>query len=66
MSKYDDYQKIIEPVEKKYNRLLLLYSHFKCPFIKRKLDSYNNILQKYYQYLLKNENVQKELFKYFK
>ena len=63
MDKYVEYQQIIKPIEKKYNRLLLLYSYFKFPFFKRKLDYYNKILINYYKYLLENEDIPKEMFK---
>ena len=47
MKKYDEYQELIKPIEKKYNRLLLLYSHFKWKFLKKKIDNYNKILNNY-------------------
>ena len=63
MDKYVEYQQIIKPIEKKYNRLLLLYSYFKFSFFKRRLDYYNKILINYYKYLLENEDIPKEIFK---
>ena len=64
--KYEEYQKIIKPIEKKYNRLLLLYSHFKWNFLKNRIDSYEKILYNYYHYLLKNKDLPDELFKNLK
>ncbi len=63
MKKYDEYQELIKPIEKKYNRLLLLYSHFKWKFLKKKIDNYNKILNSYYQYLLQNKDLPDEIFK---
>ncbi len=63
MKKYNEYQEIIKPIEIKYNRLLILYSHFKWKFLKKRIDNYNRILNSYYQYLLQNKDLSDQLFK---
>ena len=60
-SKYNYYIRIIKPIEKKYNRMCILYSFFKLNIFKEKKKFYNTILLKYYKLLQNDANYVKEL-----
>ena len=63
------YKTMIKPIEKKHNRLCMLYKIFKYEFIRKKRDKYNYLLIHYYQKLLNNkiafENLQENFEKEF-
>jgi len=65
-NEYNFYVKVIKPLEKKYNKLCILYSIFKFKFLKEKLKTYNNHLIIYYIMITKNENYLKNLENHLK
>lgn len=64
-SEYYYYVKIIKPIEKKYNRLCILYSFFKLEIFKNKRDFYNRFLINYYKMLQDNQSFLNELEEHF-
>lgn len=63
---YNYYIKIINPIEKKYTRMCILYSIFKLNFFKKRQKFYNNILIQYYRILQNNIEELDELEKFLK
>lgn len=63
---YNYYVNIIKPLEKKYNRVSLLYSIFKFKFLKDKKTTYNKFLITYYTMLFNNMTYTKKLEREFK
>lgn len=60
---YEYYIKIINPIEKKYTKMCILYSFFKCKYFYNKMNFYNKILINYYKMLQNNLDTLKELEK---
>lgn len=60
-NEYNYYLKIIKPIEKKYNRLCILYSIFHFKYFKNKKKLYNLLLIKYYRLLQENTNYANKL-----
>ena len=59
-NEYDYYISIIKPIEKKYNRMCILYSLIKINYFKTKKQHYNKVLIKHYRLLqkrTKNSNI---------
>ena len=53
MDKKEFYEKIIKPIEKKYQRLDKISMFLPWKFIENKKDKYNKLLMQLYIYLLK-------------
>ena len=58
---YNYYITIIKPIEKKYNRMCVLYSIFGLNVLKEKKNFYNTLLLKYYQMLQNDKLYTKKL-----
>lgn len=55
-NEYNYYIRIIKPIEKKYNRMCILYSIFKLKWFEEKKKKYNIILINYYKMLQNDTN----------